>query len=280
MIVWGGQGTGASGSPPLDTGGRYDPITDTWQPTSTTGAPLARRDQVASWTGGLMVVWGGSSPVSSYQNTGGRYRPDTDSWEPTTVSGAPGGRSSATAVFTGSGVLIWGGFDGAALKTGGLYCTCPQASCAPDGDGDGVPDATDNCPAVGNPDQLDSDQDGVGDTCDPCPTLPDVTSCTEKVVAACISFTSPYGKGSGTVTWRTQFETDLAGFNVVTLDSQGARVQLNTATIACGECLTGNGHLYSFIVPKHKNGHDISIEMLHLDGRIEIFGPAGKNCSP
>jgi len=39
----------------------------------------------------------------------------------------------------------------------------------PDTDGDGVPDAADNCPYTPNPDQLDGDGDGAGDACDPCP---------------------------------------------------------------------------------------------------------------
>lgn len=36
----------------------------------------------------------------------------------------------------------------------------------PDADNDGVPDASDNCPNVANPDQADSDNDGIGDACD------------------------------------------------------------------------------------------------------------------
>lgn len=37
----------------------------------------------------------------------------------------------------------------------------------PDGDGDGVYDAADNCPALHNPQQPDLDGDGLGDDCDP-----------------------------------------------------------------------------------------------------------------
>ncbi len=38
-----------------------------------------------------------------------------------------------------------------------------------DADHDGVPDASDNCPAVGNPAQENEDADAVGDACDNCP---------------------------------------------------------------------------------------------------------------
>jgi hypothetical protein len=46
----------------------------------------------------------------------------------------------------------------------------PPAGCiaVDDCDGDGVPNDTDNCPDVANPDQTDSDGDGMGDACGAC----------------------------------------------------------------------------------------------------------------
>ena len=48
---------------------------------------------------------------------------------------------------------------------------------APDTDGDGVPNATDNCPGVSNTGQADADADGAGDACDVCPNDANTTTC-------------------------------------------------------------------------------------------------------
>ncbi|MGD9764234.1 MAG: thrombospondin type 3 repeat-containing protein [Candidatus Binatia bacterium] len=45
----------------------------------------------------------------------------------------------------------------------------PEVSRAPDVDGDGVSDASDNCPALATATQTDTDGDDVGDSCDACP---------------------------------------------------------------------------------------------------------------
>lgn len=53
--------------------------------------------------------------------------------------------------------------DGA---TASLSQLAIEAAANPDGDFDSIPDASDNCPTVVNPDQGDSDGDRIGDVCD------------------------------------------------------------------------------------------------------------------
>lgn len=60
----------------------------------------------------------------------------------------------------------------------------------------------------------------------------------------------------------------------MTIDAKGTRTQQNVAQIRCEECVTGVGHSYSFIIPKHKSGHNIYVEMLRLNGTVQVFGPA------
>jgi hypothetical protein len=54
VIVWGGYGNAF-----LNSGGRYDPLTDTWTATRDIGAPEPRYSHTAVWTGTEMIVWGG-----------------------------------------------------------------------------------------------------------------------------------------------------------------------------------------------------------------------------
>ena len=56
MIVWGGGNNGGY----LNSGGRYNPSTDSWIATSITDAPAARNFHTAVWTGTEMIVWGGA----------------------------------------------------------------------------------------------------------------------------------------------------------------------------------------------------------------------------
>jgi hypothetical protein len=48
-----------------------------------------------------------------------------------------------------------------------VYARTFTVPLTPDTDGDGIPDASDNCPTVANPTQADKDGDGIGDACDP-----------------------------------------------------------------------------------------------------------------
>jgi hypothetical protein len=106
MIVWGGS---VSSSPYYsNTGGRYNPSTDSWTATSTTDAPAARANHTAVWSGSEMIVWGGDNP-GGVLNTGGRYNPSTDSWTATSTSNAPSARNTHTAVWTGNEMIVWGG---------------------------------------------------------------------------------------------------------------------------------------------------------------------------
>jgi N-acetylneuraminic acid mutarotase len=123
MIVWGGFSYDGDDHF-WNTGGRYDPVTNTWVATSTTNTPVGRESQTAVWTGDTMIVWGGYfyDGNDHYLNTGGRYNPITDSWTATTMNNAPAGRDVHTAVWTGSEMVVWGGADSVNyFNTGGRY---------------------------------------------------------------------------------------------------------------------------------------------------------------
>lgn len=108
MVVWGGQASNAP-NVALNTGGRYDPATNTWTATSLASAPVARSLHTALWTGSRVIVWGGSnSNTGGYYDDGGSYDPVGNVW-----TAIPTGplilRRQHSAVWTGTEMIIWGG---------------------------------------------------------------------------------------------------------------------------------------------------------------------------
>lgn len=112
MIVWNG-----SNMPQPDpenvviTGGRYNPVTDTWTTMSSTGEPRFSYSHTAVWAGTEMIVFGaGNNEVTNnVEFTGGRYNPVTDTWSTTSSIGAPTfSQYSNTAVWTGTEMIVFG----------------------------------------------------------------------------------------------------------------------------------------------------------------------------
>jgi hypothetical protein len=128
MILWGGKESAFGDY--LNTGGRYNPETDTWTPMTTVNAPAGRYNYFfsldhqnnAAWTGSHMFVWGGVVAGNPETNTGALYDPANDQWTAVSTVNAPAARWNHKVVWTGSEIFVWGGSLGdAALKSGGLY---------------------------------------------------------------------------------------------------------------------------------------------------------------
>lgn len=113
MVVWGGFSIDDQNTfTYLADGGVYDPKTEEWKWISSTGAPAARSDHTAVWTGQKMLVWGGkvsSSTSETFFDDGGTYDLATDSWRPISRVGAPSPRWQHSAVWTGKEMIVWGG---------------------------------------------------------------------------------------------------------------------------------------------------------------------------
>ena len=127
MIVWGGLDYARMRT--VGTGGRYDPLSNTWKPITINGAPLPIWAMAGVWTGEEMLVWGGErvtpgTRANVAQGTGARYHPATDQWRPITMEAAPTARSYPSAVWTGTEMIVWGGAASPAqqkFNTGARY---------------------------------------------------------------------------------------------------------------------------------------------------------------
>ena len=123
MIVWGGISRSGSSDVYNNTGGRYNPTTNTWTATTTTNAPSGRHGHTSVWTGTEMIVWGGGNTWAAigastgYFNNGGRYNPLTNTW--TSMTDDVGNkRMFHSAVWTGTEMSVFSGYNGTTTDSG------------------------------------------------------------------------------------------------------------------------------------------------------------------
>ncbi|MBK8622227.1 MAG: hypothetical protein IPN79_10805 [Saprospiraceae bacterium] len=119
VIFWGGIEPSTGNY--LNTGYKYDPVTDTWTTIATTNAPSGRINHTAIWTGTEMIIWGGQLTTNTYTNTGHKYNPVSDTWTAINTSNAPVARTLHSGVWTGSELIVWGGYTGTYTNSGGKY---------------------------------------------------------------------------------------------------------------------------------------------------------------
>ena len=98
---------------PTDTGGIYNPASDTWTPASTLNAPGPHGKHDAVWTGSRMLVWDAVKLGDQWNESGGRFDPVANSWTAMAPTGDVIPREDFTSIWTGSELLIWGGQDAA-----------------------------------------------------------------------------------------------------------------------------------------------------------------------
>lgn len=137
-------------------------------------------------TGGLTstggnTATGGNSSIAGSTSTGGKASTGGNS----SIAGTSSIAGSAGKISTGGSTSV-----GGKSSTGGTSSVAGSSAIAGstgtatvnDKDGDGIVDASDNCPLVANPTQSDVDLDGIGDACDPtddriCPTKTSASEC-------------------------------------------------------------------------------------------------------
>ena len=178
------SGTGGGGGTPTATPGGTATPTPTETPTATP-EPTATPTSTPSCSNGIQdgdetdVDCGGSCPPCA---NGKNCVQGSDCTSQICSGGRCQVPSCSDGVQNGEETDVDCG-DGCSPCANGQNCIgdsdcLPDSSCiggvcrGQDSDGDGIPDAQDNCPSVYNPSQADSDGDRVGDACDNCVYTP------------------------------------------------------------------------------------------------------------
>jgi hypothetical protein len=129
LFLWGGITKlasqpldGSPQEPDSDLGAILDVAEGTWRPVAREGAPMARANALAAWTGSVFFVWGGASNKSgsaqscrgpSHENgctfhaNGAVYDPAKERWSAVPVDGAPPAFVDAGILWSGRVVLLW-----------------------------------------------------------------------------------------------------------------------------------------------------------------------------
>jgi Synergist-CTERM protein sorting domain-containing protein len=172
-----------------------DPAADAWISVGVTGYEHLLSPIAVLPTGELLLTgsWGTAYSLSDITDTAEVFDPVSETWSTLPSMRASRGAHTATVLDDGRVLLASGlgelGSTQVLNATGELWdpscadvdadglCDDADACLAGDDriddDGDGTPEACDNCPGLDNPDQTDSDGDGIGDACDPCPSAGD-----------------------------------------------------------------------------------------------------------
>jgi hypothetical protein len=104
MCIWGGW----SGKTNLflNTGACYNMKRNKWTPIKIEGAPIARYNHLAVWSGKEMCIWGGDN--GTYLQTGGCYNPETKKWAKIAEENAPPKRPNQVALWKNNRMCVWG----------------------------------------------------------------------------------------------------------------------------------------------------------------------------
>ena len=177
---------GTPGAPPVTIVANAPPVSlNLFYQTGTTPSPSnaclsGTGDEVCGWdihigTTGAQVVLGtftpnpGSDIIAAV--TGNVLRanggiPTTGELGVHRIGSLQVSATGAGSVTVAGNLYVTAALAAANVTTGNTLATVTVGG--PDTDGDGIPDATDNCPTIANANQADGDGDSVGDVCDNC----------------------------------------------------------------------------------------------------------------
>lgn len=119
MVVWGGATTATQNSVvTTNTGGIYDPTTNTWVATNLTGAPQGRWYFNMAAVAGKVVVWGGNINSNTSATDHAVLDPVTNTWTQIAALNQPFPTPYSRSAVVGDKIVFFGGDQG---QTGGIY---------------------------------------------------------------------------------------------------------------------------------------------------------------